>query len=173
MWVSCAWMCVFSCVTVYSLTVVRKTVWTPPTAASVTREWFLSLTSRWSILSSTLSLLPAVSAIRHVTEVGLAEARSKNWCSLANLSIGSGCPSSRLLFIVLLALTQRESGPAHLLSVTLLIALPSLFLRSPVSPALWRQTNVEGWRRKWEMNGRMFEKPSESSVSFREQNDCS
>lgn len=114
-------VCVFVCYCI-QFNCCAKDFLNPPMAASVTRKWFLNLPSRWSILSSTLSLLPAVSAIRHDTEVGLAEARSKNWCSLANLSIGSGCPSSRLLFIVLLALTQRESGPAHLLSVTLLIA---------------------------------------------------
>lgn len=166
------YVCIFVCGSI-QFNCCAKDCLDPPMAASATQEWFLNLTSRWSILSSPLSLLLVVSAISTTQEVELAEARLKNWRSLANLSISSGCPSSRLLFIVMLALTQRESGPAHLLSVTLLIAPPFLFLRSTVFPALWRQTNVEGWCREWKMNGRMFKMPLESSVSFQAQNDCS
>lgn len=124
-------VCIFVCYSI-QLNCCGKDCVNPPTAASVTQGWFLNLTSRWSILSCTLSLLPAVSAIGHDTEVGLAEARLNNRRSLANLSISSGCPSSCLLFIVMLALAQRESGPAHLLLVTLLIAPPFPFLRSTV-----------------------------------------
>lgn len=54
---------------------------------------------------------------------GLVEALPKKCKNVANPSFISGLPSSLLLFLDLLGMKQRDAGlgPAHLLSVTLLI----------------------------------------------------